>query len=319
MGTVITQSVFGVSAGPAQQDANREIARLEALLSRFQADSEVSQINRLAGAGTVCLSPDTLCVLELAVEYSLRCSGFFDVTIGPLVRLWQQCKAERQAPPGAAIDAARALVAHGDLIIEFAAGAAGLRRRGQSIDLGGIGKGYAGDRLLAIYREHDVTSAVINLGGNVVTIGSKPDGSPWRVGVRHPRREDAVLGLVSVTDKAVVTSGDYQRFFVDRDGRRHHHILDPRTGYPADAGLSSVTIVAASSTVADVLSTAVFVAGLEIGSSIIGSCPGVEAILVDTRSRVFLTPGLRGCFEAARDIDVSFVQERRFSNDQASA
>ena len=131
---------------------------------------------------------------------------------------------------------------------------------------------------------------------NVVTLGDKPDGSPWQIGIQHPRRESSLIGAVSVVNQTVVTSGDYQRFFVDRDGRRHHHILDPRTGYPADAGLSSVTIVAASSTVADVLSTAVFVAGLEIGRSIIGSCPGVEAIFVDTKSRVSLTPGLRGCF-----------------------
>ena len=307
MGTVITQSAFGATAGRALQAANDELARLEALLSRFHSDSEVSQINRQAGVSDIRLSLDTLHVLEFAAEYSQLYGGLFDVTVGPLVRLWQRYRAERQAPARAAVDAALALAAHADLVIDAATGRAGLRRCGQSIDLGGIGKGYAGDRLLAIYREYDVTSALVNLGGHVVAIGQKPDGSPWRVGVRHPRREDLVLGLVSVADKTVVTSGDYQRFFVDRDGRRYHHILDPHTGYPADAGLSSVTIVTASSTLADVLSTAVFVAGSEIGSNIIGMCPGVEAILVDKASRVLVTPGLRGCFEVAGDIDVSFM------------
>jgi thiamine biosynthesis lipoprotein len=184
---------------------------------------------------------------------------------------------------------------------------AGLGNAGQSVDLGGIGKGYAGDRILEVFKEFDISSAYSNLGGNVVTVGAKPDGSPWQIGIQHPRQEGTIIGSVSVVNQAVVTSGDYQRYFTDSQGKRHHHILDPTTGYPAESGLISVSIVTKEPVVADSLSTILFVAGMEKGLEFLRSFPQTEAILVDSGLQVYVTQGLRYRFQAAEDIEVTIV------------
>jgi FAD:protein FMN transferase len=136
----------------------------------------------------------------------------------------------------------------------------------------------------------------------VAALGTKPDGSPWRVGIRHPRQENCLIGAVSVADKAVVTSGDYQRYFVDSKGKRHHHILNPTTGYPSESGLVSVTIVADSATVADALSTILFVAGMKTGLELLRNFSGAEAIFVDRDLLVYVTQGLKDCFQTDEGI-----------------
>lgn len=235
-----------------------------------------------------------------------RCSvvsgGLFDITVGPLADLWDY-KHAHKPPPDDRIAAILPLVHYADLKLEPSSRTAGLKKSGQSLDLGGIGKGYASDRFMEVFRSCGVSSALSNVGGNVSTLGAKPDGSPWRVGIRHPRK-DGLLGAVDVSGSAVVTSGDYERFFLDDKGRRFHHILDPVTGYPATSGLVSVTIVADSAMTADALSTAVFVAGLERGVAILEKYPQAEAVMADDGLRVFVTQGLRGCFQASPDIYV---------------
>ncbi|MHB8126618.1 MAG: FAD:protein FMN transferase [Desulfitobacteriaceae bacterium] len=184
---------------------------------------------------------------------------------------------------------------------------AGLQRTDQSIDLGGIEKGFAGDKFLVVFRKYGVSSAFTNIGGNVIALGTKLDGSPWRVGIQHPRQENSLIGLVAVADKAVVTSGDYQRYFMGSNGQRYHHILDPSTGYPAESGLVSVTIVADSSMDADALSTAIVVAGMEKGLKFLRRFPGTEAILVDIDLEVHVTAGLKNCFQACKGINVEIL------------
>ena len=184
---------------------------------------------------------------------------------------------------------------------------AGLRTSGQSVDLGGIGKGFAGDRIREIFGRFDVTSAYSNLGGNVIAVGTKPDGAPWRVGIQHPRQEQGLIGAVAVMDRTVVTSGDYQRYYIDGQGKRQHHILNPRTGYPANSGLISVSIVAEKSLVADALSTIVFVAGLEKGLECLRNFPQTEAILVDTELQVYVTQGLKHRFQAGDGVEVTIL------------
>jgi thiamine biosynthesis lipoprotein len=141
----------------------------------------------------------------------------------------------------------------------------------------------------------------------VVTVGARPDGSPWRIGIQHPRREGALIGAVAVAGQSVVTAGDYQRTFTDRAGNRRHHILDPATGFPAEAGLISVTIVTGDDLAADVLSTMVFVAGPAWGLRLLSSLPRADAVLVDTDLRVSITPGLRDRFRAAAGVDVTVL------------
>jgi len=312
MGTVMTHQAFGERAEESLAAVWREIGRIEGLLSRFLPGSEISRVNESAGIQPERIGPDTCAVLSKALEFSRRCPGCFDVTIEPLVRLWSSSKATGCAPSEDSIRQALALVHDEDLLLDAGdrypyAATAGLRYAGQAIDLGGIGKGYAGDRILEIYRQFGVLSAYSNLGGNVVTLGAKPDGAAWRVGIQHPRQEGRLIGVVSVVNQSVVTSGDYQRYFIDRQGNRQHHILDPKTGYPADSGLISVTMVTENSLAADALSTITFVAGLERGVEMLKRFSGAEAVLVDSGLRVYITAGLRERFQGAEGSSVSVI------------
>lgn len=307
MNTVMTHRAFGKHAGEALRAVQEESARLEGLLSRFMPGSDVGRVNRSAGIRCESVSDETYEVLSRAVAFSQCCKGLFDVTVGPLTDLWRGCRESREPPEDARIRQALPLVDYTGLSLDPHKKTAGLQRPGQSIDLGGIGKGYAGDKFLEVFRKYGVSSAFTNLGGNVAALGAKPDGSPWRVGIRHPRRENSLIGLVSVADKAVVTSGDYQRYFVDGGGKRRHHILSPETGYPAESELVSVTVIADSSMDADALSTMVFIAGREKGAGILGRFRGTEAVLVGRDLRVHVTAGLKDSFQAADGIDMEIL------------
>ncbi|NPV40661.1 MAG: FAD:protein FMN transferase [Anaerolineae bacterium] len=299
MGTLMAHQLHGAQAHACLAAAREELIRLEGLLSRFIPSSDVSHINRSAGRGSERVSADALAVLERARQAAERCGGCFDPTIGPLVDLWNIRGEDFALPDEPAIQAALALVDYRDLSVNDSAGTAGLRRAGQNLDLGGIGKGYAGDALMRLFGEYGVDSALSNLGGNVIARGCKPDGSLWQVGIRHPRREGTLIGALAVVDSAVVTSGDDQRYRVDSRGRRYHHLLDPRTGRPARSGLLSVTVAAESALDADVYSTALFVAGLERGLALLRGQPGIEAVFVDGDLRVFVTAGLAGDFQSS--------------------
>jgi FAD:protein FMN transferase len=307
MNTVMTHRAFGKHAEESLRAVGEEAVRLEELLSYFKPVSEISRINRSAGKKCERLSGDTYEVLSRAIEFSSYCQGLFDVTIGPLVTLWSNSKDTFKPPEESRIKQILPLVDYTNLLLDPLEKTAGLKRIGQSIDLGGIGKGYAGDKFLEIFKEHDVSSAFTNIGGNVVTLGVKPDGSPWRVGIQHPRQENSLMGLVSVADKAVVTSGDYQRYFIGSNGKRYHHILDPSTGYPAKSGLASVTIVSDSSMAADALSTILFVAGMEKGLELLRRFSGAEAIFVDMDLQVHVTAGLKECFQASEGLNVNIL------------
>ncbi len=308
MNTVMTHRAFGKHAGIALGAVSNEARRLEGLLSRFIPRSDVSRINESAGLKHEMLSHDTYEVLSRAIEFSKYCCGSFDVTIGPLVALWKEGKDETRPPEDLCIGQALSLVDYKDLILDPGKRTAKLKKAGQSIDLGGIGKGYAADKFLEVFRQYEVTSAFTNIGGNVATLGSKPDGSPWCVGIQHPRQEDSLIGIVCVVGKAVVTSGDYQRYFFGSNGKRYHHILDPLTGYPAESGLVSVTIIGDNSMMADALSTILFLEGMEKGIELLKSFSGIEAIFIDKDLQVHITDGLTESFIASEGISVDVLQ-----------
>jgi thiamine biosynthesis lipoprotein len=307
MGTVMTHKAFGPFAEDSLAAVCREIERMEELLSRFLSDSDISRVNRSAGSKTEIISLDTYEVLSKAVEFSRNFPGCFDVTIGTLVNLWNSSKSKDAQPDEFSINQVLPLVNYRDVILDPWEMIAGLRNRGQSIDLGGIGKGFAGDQILEIYREYGISSAYSNLGGNVVTLGAKPDGSPWQVGIQHPRQESQLIGSVSVVNQTVVTSGDYQRYFTDSQGKRYHHILNPTTGYPAESGLISVSVITDKSLVADALSTILFVAGMKKGLEYLRTVPQTEAIFVDSDLHVYITSGLRYRFQAEDELDVKIL------------
>lgn len=306
MGTEISHKAFGRHAEEALQAVMGEARKLESILSCFLPGSEISRVNQSAGVKPAKLSSEPYEVLSRAAELSKICQGAFDVTVGPLVDLWDY-KHALKAPEEARIRQVLPLVNHCDLLLDPREKTAELRKAGQSIDLGGIGKGFASDRFMEIFKNHGVASAFTNIGGNVSTLGKKPDGSPWRVGIRHPRQIGRLLGAVSVAGEAVVTSGDYERCFFDREGRRYHHILNPATGYPAESGLISVTVVSGSAMTADALSTAVFVSGIEKGGDYLKKFPEAQAVLVDEELQVYITRGLQRWFQAAAGINANIL------------
>jgi thiamine biosynthesis lipoprotein len=199
------------------------------------------------------------------------------------------------------------LVCYKDLLADASERTVFLRRKGQSIDLGGIGKGYAADKVLEALRGYGITSAFTNFGGNVAAIGVKPDGSPWKVGLQHPRQENLLIGALEVTDRSVVTSGDYQRYFIGKDGKRYHHILDPITGYPSDSGLISATAVTENSMAADALSTLLFISGIKKGTEILRTFHRAEAVLIDKDLQIYITKGLKNNFQVKEGIQVNVL------------
>jgi thiamine biosynthesis lipoprotein len=315
MGTVITNKVYGEHAEDAIRAARDETDRLEGILSRFIPASDIGRLNAAAGTGCVQLSPEAYEVLSWAVRFSECSRGRFDITVAPLIALWSEAKEIRRPPVKERIAETLKLVNYTDVILDGGDSAertAMLRRAGQAVDLGGIGKGFAADRILDTYRTLGITSAFTNFGGNVAVLGTKPDGSPWNIGIQHPRKADSLIGAISVTDRSVVTSGDYQRYFTGADEKRYHHILDPECGYPAESGLISATVVCQSSMAADALSTALFVTGIKNGFDkvlgMLGCFPGAEAVLIDINMTIYVTGGLWGNFRACEDIVVKLLE-----------
>lgn len=297
MGTVVTQKVYGENGQAAMKEVMEKIEELESLLTFNAPEGDIHKLNEKAGEGLVQLNPETIEIMKKAQQIAEISQGAFDITIGPVIRSWGFGSGLERVPSEEELQELLPLVNYKDLIIEGQK--AGLKRAGQMVDLGGIAKGYAGDVAIQIYKKHGIESGFINLGGNVVTLGSKPDGSPWVVGIRNPRPGadgEQIIGVIKVTDKAVVTAGDEQRYF-EKDGQRYHHIIDPSTGYPAQSDLLSVTIISDSSFEADALDTAVFILGLEKGRQLVEQYGGVEAVFVTTDKKIYVTEGLKDNFQ----------------------
>jgi len=297
MGTVITQKVYGEGAQKAVKEVSDRIMDIEARMTINSAGGEINRLNELAGKSSAPLSSGTFYVLENAIKYSKMSDGAFDVTIGPLVKAWGVFTENPRVPSDAEISDLLGYVDYRTISMDSKAHSAKLEKPGQIVDLGGIAKGYAGDEALKIYKKYGIESAFINLGGNVVAVGSKPDGSPWKIGVQNPRASNGeYIGIVEVSDKAVVTSGDYERYF-EKDNKRYHHILDPKTGYPSQSGLISTTIVAGRAIDADALSTSTFILGLEKGMKLVESIEGVDAIFITDDKKIYVTEGLKDVFK----------------------
>lgn len=309
MGTVITQKIYGKNAPTAAREVIQMISRLERMLSLNLPDSEVNQLNHAAGKNAVALSTETITLLDHAMKISSLSHGAFDITVGPLVKAWQIGTEQPQVPDEVKLTELLKLVDYHSLTIQGKQ--ASLKKPGQVVDLGGIAKGYAGDLAKKIYAKHKVTAALLNLGGNVVTFGSKPDGKPWQIGIQDPRgKKGSYLGIVSLSPGAsMVTSGDYERFF-ERDGVRYHHLLDPKTGRPANSGLISTTIISNSSTDADGLSTATFVLGLKSGRALLSQYQNTEAVFITNDYQIHLTPNLKKVFQFTDESGRYHVQKR---------
>ena len=303
MDTVMDFTIYGESGLIDQSESL--IASLESLVSVTDADSELYAINQ-TGSGTLTGKASSL--MEQALEICRRTDGALDLSIYPIVRAWGFTTGSYQVPDEAEIQALLPLVDYRKIQYDAATGTVTLPE-GLEIDLGSVAKGYAGQLAAQMLREHGVQSALLNLGGNVQTVGAKPDGSPWQIGIKDPQGEDAMM-VLSVEDQAVVTSGGYERYF-EQDGQTYWHIMDPSTGHPADSGLISVTIVGDEGVVCDGLSTALFVMGLEKAADLWAQSGDFEAVFVTASGEVYITEGLRDRFaltEQYADTPVSVIE-----------
>ena len=299
MDTYMNLRAYGPKAAGGLKAAKEEILRLEDLWSVTREDSEIFALNR---DGVADVSADTIGILEQSKQVAERSGYAFDVTVLPLVSAWGFHGGEYRIPGGEELQKALRLV--GSEGIEIEGGRVTLKTPGAGVDLGAVAKGCASHRAVQTLREAGVTSALVSLGGNVQALGAKPDGTPWRVAVQDPFDPNGYAGTLELTDRAAVTSGTYQRNF-ERDGKIYHHLLDPSTGYPADNSLASVTIVTGDGTLADALSTALLVMGMDEAVALWRS--GVysfDMVLVERNGVVSITEGLEGVFSSENGVSV---------------
>ncbi|MBI5181380.1 MAG: FAD:protein FMN transferase [Nitrospirae bacterium] len=277
-----------------------EISRIEQLMSTYIPESQISRINSAAGKKAVKVDAELLRLIKRAIEYAEMTEGGFNIAVGPLIKLWKVAEGGN-IPGSEEIKRAKEIVNYKDIIIDEKQGAIFLIKNGMSIDLGGIAKGYASDMAKEALEKKGIKAGIIAVAGDINAFGKKPDtlsggkAGRWRIGIRHPRKKDAFIGIIELEDEAVSTSGDYERFFI-KDGKRYHHIIDPKTGEPADK-CQSVTIVAKEAVATDALSTGIFVMGPKKGIYLVERLKGIEAVIVDAKGNVEFSSGLKGRIE----------------------
>lgn len=281
------------TAARAMDQALAEFDRLDRMMTTWLPDSEVSRINAAAGNGeAITVSDELLECIVRGQEASRMSDGVFDLTVGGFSGVWKFDEDnDGSIPPAALVAERKKLVNWRDLVVDPAHKTVRLKRKGMRITLGGIAKGYAVDRAARIMRAAGLADFIVQAGGDMWVSGRRGDRH-WRVGIRDPRgRRDQFFAAAEVEDHTFSTSGDYERFTL-KDGRRYHHILDPRTGYPATA-CRSVTIMAKDAITAEVLSKVVFIWGPEKGLAFVARQKDVEAVVVDAKNKVHVTPGLK--------------------------
>lgn len=306
MDTRLVVRASGGNAGEVLELARERVEQLERLWSVTDEASEIYAANQ-AGGRSVSVSDDTAAAISFALEMAESTLGALDPTIYPVLAAWGFTTDENRIPPPSelevlleSVDYRHVSLNSGQLLLP----------EGMRLDLGAIGKGYAGDEVVKLLKVGGVTSALLDFGGNIQTIGSRPDGSDWRLGLRNPFAEGNV-GVLRVSDMAVVTSGAYERYFVGEDGRRYGHILDTKTGRPAENGLASVTVIAPEGKLCDALSTAFYAMGKEKAEAYWRAHPGFDMILVAENGEIWLTEGVRDRFSVRddyRNADVHVIE-----------
>lgn len=290
--TLVAWASDEAGARAAFNEVFTEFDRLDALLSVWKPGSDVNRINEAAGKGSVPVSPETLEVIETAGDISERTSGTFDITFGALADVWKfDHDQDNSIPTEAQIAERLPRIGYRAIVRERWKKTVFLSRPGMRIHLGGIGKGYAVDRGVALLRQRGLTNFMIQAGGDLYVAGSKGD-VPWKLGITDPRAPDGPpFATLTLSDKTLSTSGDYERFFM-KDGVRYHHILDLKTGQPARKS-RSVTLVTSKAVVADALAKGVFILGPEAGMALIEKLPDVEGVIVSATNEVLVSSGLK--------------------------
>ncbi|MBT3924025.1 MAG: FAD:protein FMN transferase [Nitrospina sp.] len=288
MGTLVNISIYEKDNDLAQratQKAFNEIERMEKLMSTHFPNSEISKINASAGFQPVPVSPEVLEVIGRALYWSEKTNGALDISIGPVQELWAFDGDQPSLPDKNSIEQKLSKVDYRKIQIKNET--VFLMEKGMRLHLGAIAKGYAVDRAIKILTESNIHHALINAGGDLKTLGRRPDQTAWKIGIQHPRKPESILASFSLTEKAVATSGDYQKYF-DHEGVRYHHVLNPKTGNPVP-GAMSATVLTNTVMDADALSTALFVMGAKKGLAFIDSLADTEGLIVDQNTSPHLS------------------------------
>lgn len=292
--TIVNVKIYDTRATKKNfEEIDTLLKEIDTKINRQLEGSEINIVNENSGIAPVKVSKDTYDLVARAVDYAERTNGMFDPAIGKLVALWNIGHEGAHVPEPEKIAEALRLCDYRKIELNEANQEIYLQEQDMAIDLGSIGKGYAADKIYDYLADQGFTSAIIDLGGNVYAMGPKPGNQLWNIGIQDPDQERGnQIGTIKVEDKTIVTSGIYERFFIE-DGKLYQHILDPRTGYPVDNGISSVTIVTKSSTEADALSTTLFVLGIEEGLKFIENTADTEALFISKEKKLYASSGFK--------------------------
>lgn len=302
---VETEFVFGTTCsitlykGYSQVSFDMVFSRMREIEGKMSVtipDSEVSEVNKKAGLEAVPVSEETFFLISKALGIARETGGALDISVGPLVSEWAIGSEDAHVPSERRIQELLRFVGYEGIILDSEKRTVFLEEEGMKIDLGAIAKGYAADEAVKLLKKEGFSKGIIDFGGNIVVFGSKKNKSPWRIGIQQPAgNRGTYFGIVQIETGAVVSSGTYERFFI-QDGVKYHHILDPGTGYPSRNELDSVTIITDAAVDADGYSTAVFVLGLEEGYSFVESKNDIDAVFVTKDRDVYLTSGVTDRF-----------------------
>ncbi len=302
--TYITLTAYGRRNTPKiLEKAAQRIEEIENRMSTEIDTSDVALINKNAGISPVEIHDDTFYVIERALWYCNMSDGAFDITIYPIVKLWDINGDNPRVPEKEEIQEVLALVDYTKVILDREKKTVFLSAPNMGIDLGAIAKGYAADEVVRILEEGGIEHGILNLGGNISVIGNKPDGTLWNIGIRDPREEETgsqYLAIAKISDCSIVSSGDYERYIKDiyeKTGIRYHHIFDPKTGYPADSGLIGTSVISKRSIDADALSTCLFVMGQERGLDFLKNVEGSSGICIDSAKKIYISSGMDDVLE----------------------
>ncbi len=296
MGTVCTITLYEKNSNFDFQEAFAVIDKIEAKMSPVISGSELDTINSNAGIEAVRVSDETFFVIKEGIRYAEIKNSGFDISIGPLVNIWGIGTENQGVPDDNEIRDLLPLIGSEYIVLDDNEKTVFLTKKRMSLDLGGIAKGYAADEVKKILIQRGFTKGIINLGGNVLTFGEKVPGVKWKIGIQDPTDSRGnYIGTLATEASAVVTSGIYERFFIE-DGKRYHHILDPDSGSPVENNLLSITIITDSAISADALSTVIFSEGLDKGINFLESLPEMEGIFITKEKKVYVTNGIKESF-----------------------
>lgn len=297
MGTIVNLTIYDPPEDYLFSKSFEIIGEIESKMSLNINDSEVNKINNSPGV-PVPVSDETIDVIERGLYYSEVSNGKFDITSGSLVKLWDIGGENAKVPSEEEISSVLPSIDYRTVKLDRDANTVTLSSPGTTLDLGGIAKGYAADAVSEYLKSEGVEKAIVDIGGNLFLIGTNEEDSLWKVGIKNPFSESRndYVGVLEASESSVVTSGVYERF-LESNGVKYHHILDPDTGYPSDNEIMGVSIVCDKSIDADGLSTSVFLLGLEDGISLVESLDGVDAIFITKSKEVYLTSGISDKFQ----------------------